>query len=157
MALFVTLEGLSKVKRLDYAKVKQEKVSFDKVCKTMTGKDVILAVFHDLVHVDCMGSLYPVTQFCKKQFTDVNHLVRGFADKQSQRAYCIFSSQAILKWDCPTEGIFNCQLSAKDECENLKPIYANSLEVFKSYYANEGPDKILNCIFNGIKITKFLK
>ena len=55
----------------------------------MTGKDVILAVFHDLVHVDCMGSLYPVTQFCENT-TDVNHLVRGFADKQSQRAYCIF-------------------------------------------------------------------
>lgn len=123
----------------------------------MTGKESILARSHDLVNVDCMGSLHPVTSFCEKEYKEVDYLVRGFTDSKSDQAYCIFSSQAILKWECPTKGAFNCQVQAKTECENLKPIYASSLKVFKAYYAEEGPDKILNCVYNGAKITKYLK
>lgn len=123
----------------------------------MTGEESILAKSHDLVNVDCMGSLHPVTSFCEKEYKEVDYLVRGFTDSKSDQAYCIFSSQAILKWECPTKGAFNCQVLAKTECENLKPIYASSLKVFKAYYAEEGPDKVLNCVYNGAKITKYLK
>jgi hypothetical protein len=157
LALFLSGEGLSKVRRLDYAKVKEKKSNFQNVCKIMKGQDVLLARSHDLVNVDCMGEVFPVTAFCEKEFKEVDYLVRGFTDKDTQKAYCIFSSQAILKWECPTKGLFNCEVQAKTECQNLKPIYATSLDVFKAYYSEEGPDKILNCIYNGAKITKLLK
>lgn len=152
MALLLSKEGLSKVRRLDYATVKQEKATLETVCKTMTKKEIPLASSSDVVNADCMGELFSITDFCKKKFKDKKYLVRGFVDPDSKDAYCLFSSNAILKWECPTYKAFNCKVQAKVECQNLGSLYAATLPVFKAYYSEEGPDKMLNCVFNGAKV-----
>lgn len=134
--------------------MKQEKNNLETVCKKMTKKEVPLATASDIVHADCMGELFKISDFCPKQYPDHKYFVRGFVDLQAspKTAYCVFSSQAILKWECPTLGAFNCQALAKEECQKLGTIYAVSLPVFKAYYSEEGPDKILNCVFDGAKV-----
>lgn len=95
-----------------------------------------------------MGSILKAQDFCKQEHNENPFLVRGFVDAETEQVHCVFSRQAIVKWECPTHGQFNCQIEAKSQCDQLKSIYAVSLNTFRSFYENVGPDKILNCFYN---------
>ena len=113
----------------------------------MQKTEPLLYHIHDLVHMDCMGQLISVQNYCQKKFAEEDFFVRGLLDKELNSDLCVFSSQSLLTWEFPSSGKYKCDASSETICLKLKTVFAKTLPVFKSFYTREGADKVLTCYY----------
>lgn len=94
--------------------------------------------------VDCMGRDLNAMDFCRK-IEATKPLLRGIVSKSKSQIYCEYGETVSLSLICDQQHYQYCQ-NAKIGCEQLRPIFADKLELMHSSLT--GTPTNLNCHYS---------
>lgn len=124
--------------------LKRKAFTLKETCEGLGLKDNLLVEAIGTTQVDCMGRNIEVATFCDK-IESRDALLRGFVSKSKSQVYCEYGTSVSLSLSCDKDHYVYCQ-SAKTGCEQLKSVFAKSLELMHSSLT--GTPKVLNCHFS---------
>ncbi|PIK13952.1 hypothetical protein [Halobacteriovorax sp. JY17] len=129
--LFMQWPCFSKVLENKAISLSSEKYSFRDVCKAMGVKNNLVEVAKGQTKIDCTSRVVSILDFCKKNSSKRQSLIRGRVDVLSKNnVVCEYAKSVILKVECDTD--FKCSSSIKNDCLKLKNAFAYTLELTHS-------------------------
>jgi hypothetical protein len=135
----------AEVLKFDIVGYQRDLYSYSEVCKKMVSEHMILVSVKDPATLDCMGTAVKIKSFCEKHGRKQDFL-RGYANTKLQEVTCEYGKKAFLSLGCDKAHKHFCQIPQKG-CEELKKVYADSLEIENHAFIEKDVDNVLNCYF----------
>ena len=127
----------------DISSIQNHDFTFREMCETMGSKNLEMISANSLSEIDCMGKTFKSIDFCLKKLPLDKGLTRGIVDEKNKKIICETSTSVMLSISCDERDIKYCR-DPKKGCEELKKIFAHSLELVHSSIL----EKKINCYFS---------
>ncbi len=99
-------------------------------------------------HLDCMGEVVSLSEFCQKVHINKRFpLMRGVIDPVSNQVACESGEALTLSLRCHEGNDRYCK-GAEAGCTELKSIFAFGLDLTHSSMLIDRGDQLLNCYFS---------
>ena len=145
LLLLASISTFAEVLKFDVTGHKRELYSYKEVCESMGHRNLLIVEPKNVMHMDCMGSIVNIKEFCltvspKKSF------LRGYINKKMNEVVCMRGKAAFLSMGCDKRDKSYCEKPQKG-CQKLKQIYAYSHELDYHTLIEKDVDNVLNCYF----------
>lgn len=135
----------SEVLKFDVTGYKRDIYSYKAVCKEMGHKELLLVAPKNVMHMDCMGKIVNITDFCLKVGPQKNFL-RGYINEKMKEVVCTRGKSAFLSIGCDKRDKVYCE-EPLEGCKRLNKVYASSHVLGYHAFIEKDVDNVLNCFF----------
>jgi len=150
--LFFTNAPGAEVLKFDITGYKRELFSYKQVCEKMGHKDLLLVEPKNVMHMDCMGEIVNIKEFCA-QVTPKEDFLRGYINLKMKEVVCTRGKAAFLSIACDKRDKVYCE-KPKEGCERLNKVYAAGHELEYHTFIEKDVDNVLNCFFQVAAVEK---
>lgn len=135
----------AEVLKFDVTGFKRDIYTYQQVCQKMGHKNLIIVEPKNVMHMDCMGELVNIKDFCLKE-NPSKHFLRGYINEKMKEVVCTRGSSALLSIACDKRDKIYCK-EPKSGCERLNKVYASAHELEYHTLIKKDVDDVLNCYY----------
>ncbi len=135
----------AEVIKFDVTGFKRNIYSYRQVCEAMGHKNLLIVEPKNIMHMDCMGEIVNIKEFCLKENPSKNFL-RGYINEKMNEVVCTRGKSAFLSIACDKRDKVYCK-DPKLGCNKLNKVYAASHVLGYHTFLEKDVDNVLNCFF----------